>query len=57
MVLLIGFLIGFVLAWGVRCQEWKRKQWFIWIPRITRNHNGQRLVVWGFWRKRYGATP
>lgn len=49
--LLIGFVIGFLLAWLVRCQEWQRGKWFVWIPRVTRNHDGRRLVVFGFWRQ------
>lgn len=48
---LCGFAAGFVLAWTVRCAEWNRRVWFVWCPRITRNHDGRRLSIWGFWRR------
>lgn len=50
-LMLLGGAVGFGLAWSIRCAEWSRRAHFVWWPRITRNHDGRPLAIWGFYRK------
>lgn len=46
-----GFMLGTLKSWYIQRLEIKYGTKFIWIPRITRNHDGKRLYIWGIWKK------